>query len=85
MYEKYIEEIIDMMFANSDFTHKRIVFSTRGREIGEEIYKLGGYRSLFAVMNILLETLQERDYHDYLGDLRELECCWSGICEEFQA
>lgn len=85
MYEKYIEEIIDMMFANSDFSYKRQVFSTRGREIGEEIYELAGYKGLFNLMNLIVETLKEREYNHYLADLRELEWCWSGICEEFQA
>lgn len=86
MYNRFIEEIIDMMFGNSDFSCNRVVFAKRGRELGEEIYKIGGYRGLFAVMDLLVERLKEADYSNtYLGDLRELECSWSGICEEFQA
>lgn len=86
MYSQYIEEIIDMMFSNNDFSYNRIVFSKRGHKIGEEIYKIGGYRGLFTVMDLLVERLKEADYSNtYLGDLRELECSWSGICEEFQA
>lgn len=86
MYERYIEEIIDMMFSNNDFSYDRVVFRKRGCEIGKEIYKKGGYKGLFAVMDLLVERLKEADYSNaYLGDLRELECSWSGICEEFQA
>jgi hypothetical protein len=86
MYNKFIEEIIDMMFSNRDYSYNRIVFRERGRKIGEEIYEISGYRGLFAVMDILVERLKEADYSNtYLGDLRELECSWSGICEEFQA
>lgn len=86
MYNKYIEEIIDLMFSNSDFSYDRIVFEKKGRELGEEIYKIGGYKGLFAVMELLVERLTEADYSNvYLADLRELECCFNGICEEFQA
>jgi hypothetical protein len=86
MYNRFIEEIIDMMFGNSDYSYDRIVFAERGRVIGEEIYKIGGYKGLFAVMGLLVERLKEADYsNQYMGDLRELECCFNGICEEFQA
>lgn len=86
MYNKYIEEIIDLMFSNSDFSYDRIVFAKRGHKIGEEIYKIGGYKGLFTVMELLVERLKEADYSNvYLGDLRELECSFNGICEEFQA
>ena len=86
MYNKYIEEIVDLIFSNSDFSYDRVVFERKGRKLGEEIYKIGGYKGLFAVMELLVERLQEADYSNlYLSDLRELECSWSGICEEFQA
>ena len=86
MYNKFIEEIISLMFNNTDFSYDRVVFSKRGRQIGEEVYKIGGYRGLFNVINNLPDILQERGYsHDNLSDLRELECSWAGICEEFQA
>lgn len=86
MYKKFIEEILDLMFSNSDFSYDRIVFEKEGRKLGEEIYKIGGYKGLFAVMDLLVERLTEADYlNSYLGDLRELECCFNGICEEFQA
>jgi hypothetical protein len=86
MYNKYIEDIIDLMFSNSDFSYDRIVFEKEGRKLGDEIYKIGGYRGLFVVMELLVERLKEADYSNaYLTDLRELECCFNGICEEFQA
>jgi hypothetical protein len=86
MYDKYIEEIINMMFSNSDFSYDRIVFEKRGHELGEEIYKIGGYKGLFTIMDLLVERLKEADYSNaYLVDLRELECCFNGICEEFQS
>jgi hypothetical protein len=86
MYNKYIEEIINMMFSNSDFSYDRIVFEKKGRKIGEEIYNIGGYKGLFAVMDLLVERLKDADYSNmYLADLRELECSFNGICEEFQA
>jgi len=85
-YDKYVDEIINIMFGNGDFSYDRIVFKDKGYKIGEEIYKIGGYKGLFIVMDILVEKLKESDYSNkYLGDLRELECSWSGICEEFQA
>lgn len=86
MYDKFIKEIVDMMFNNTDFSYDRIVFETEGHKIGQAIYKIGGYKGLFIVMNILLEIFKEEDYSTaYFTDLRELECSWSGICEEFQA
>jgi hypothetical protein len=86
MYNKFIKEVIDMMFSNSDFSYDRIVFAKRGRKLGEEIYKIGGYKGLFTVMDILVEKLKEADYSNtYLADLRELECSFNGICDEFQA
>lgn len=86
MYNSFIAEIIDIMYGNSDFSYNRMVFAKRGREIGEEIYKIGGYNGLFVVMDLLVERLKESDYSNhYLGDLRELECSWSDICDEFQA
>jgi hypothetical protein len=86
MYGKYISEITDLMFSNSKFSYDRTVFAKRGHKIGQEIYKVGGYKGLFHVMELLVERLKDVDYSNiYLSDLRELECSWSGICEEFQA
>lgn len=84
MYEKYIEEIIYMMYI-SNFSYDEAIFGKRGREIGEEIFEMEGYKGLFKAMELLTDTLQSRGYYNYLGSLRELEWCWSGICEEFQA
>jgi hypothetical protein len=83
---KFSKEIINIMFSNKDFSVNRKVFSKRGREIGEEIYKTSGYKGLSVVTEFLFQTLDEKnsryDYY-YKRDIRELECSWEGICEEF--
>lgn len=86
IYDLYIKEITNMMFSNLDFSYNRSVFSDRARKIGEDIYKNDGADGLFNTMDILVKTFNKDRYlHKYLEDLRELECCWSGICSEFQA
>jgi hypothetical protein len=83
MYGKYIEKIIDLTFSNSDFSYDRIMFAKKVHKIGQEVYKIGGYNGLFAVMELLVERLKEADYSNaYLGDFRE--CSFNGICDEFQ-
>lgn len=85
MYKKYVDEIIEMIFRNNSF-EERVVFEERGNEIGKELYKINGYKSLYIVMELLQQELMESEYSsEYLGDLRELECSFNGICDEWQA
>jgi hypothetical protein len=85
-YKIYVDEIIDIMHDNTDFSYNRIVFQGKGNKIGKEIYKVGGYKGLFIVMELVQKVLIENGYSDeYLTDLRELEFSFNGICDEFQA
>lgn len=82
-YDKYVNELIDMMFINSS---QEVIFGDRARKIGNELVLLGGSDALFNTMNIMVSRMQEEDYSDgHLSRLRELEFCWSGITDEFQA
>jgi hypothetical protein len=82
-YSKYIRELIDMMFP---LNSQGVIFGKRAREIGEELVALGGANALFNTMNIMVAKMQEEEYSDeFLSRLRELEFCWSGISEDFQA
>lgn len=85
-YGPYVKEIIDMIYNNNDFSYNRIVFSKNGHLIGKKIYKIGGYKALYIVMDLVYQELIDLEYsNQYLGDLRELEFSFNGICDEFQA
>lgn len=84
MYQNYVDEVINMIFRNTDFS-ERNVFGDRGTQIGKEIYNKSGYKGLYTFMDILVQTLMESEYSsEYLNDLRELECSFNGICDEWQ-
>jgi hypothetical protein len=76
-----------MMQTNKKFNENRTVFGQRAVCIGHKIYEIYGAEGLFYAMRVLSETILynksiNQDY--YFTDLRELECKWSGITDEFQ-
>jgi hypothetical protein len=78
------KELKDKMFLNHNFTENRNVYKYNGKNIGLELYKLGGSQLLFDTMRILVEDIMDRDsIHEsiYYTDLRNLEMEWSGIGE----
>ena len=81
-YKVYVDKLINMMYGNNDFGYNRIVFGETGKEIGKEIHRNYGYKGLFMVMNMLVEELTSEYNNSFLGDLRELEVCFDGICDE---
>lgn len=65
--------------------YDRDTFGKEGHKLGKEIYAVGGANSLFAVMRLVEQELLNCEYsNSYLGDLRNLEVSWTGICEEWQ-
>ncbi len=83
----YVDELYDMMQANKRFDELRTVFGKRAVQIGHKIYEIYGADGLFNAMRVLSETILynksiNKDF--YFTDLRELECKWSGITDEFQ-
>ncbi len=83
----FSDELYDMMKSNRDFHLSRIVFGKRAIEIGNIIFKKYGSDGLFDTMRMLSERVLYNEHahqSDYFTDLRELECKWSGICQEFQ-
>ena len=79
-YRFYTSELIDMIY-NPD----SVTFGLRARRIGEELHKKGGSDALFICMNMMVDELLTEYSKDYLGCLRELEFCWSGISDDFQS
>lgn len=59
MYEKYINEIIDLLFTKSDDCFYR---EQRCKEIYKEIYKQGGKKSILIFNNLLIENFHEQNY-----------------------
>jgi hypothetical protein len=84
-YKVYVDKILALMYTNTDYSFNRTVFNEQGHLIGKEIYNEFGYKGLFTIMDILFEHLKEYDNHYYLDDLRELECSFNNICDEFQS
>ena len=85
-YKIFVDRILNLIYGNNNFGYDRIVFAEEGHIIGKEIYSLLGYRGLFSVINLVQQELLDCEYsNEYLGDLRELECSWSGIFDEFKA
>lgn len=77
-------ELKDTMFLNMDFTENRNVYKYNGRNIGLELYNLGGSHLLFDTMNMLVgDIMYSTSIHKnvYYTDLRSLEMEWSGIGE----
>lgn len=71
MYKKYIKELI-----NNQKIYKRD--KERDKEIGVEIYKLGGKDGLLTVINILIDKLNESGYSCInIEYIHHLENCWN--------
>lgn len=84
-YRRFANRIIEMIYGNDNMRYDRDTFGKEGNKLGREIYAIGGYSGLFAVMNIVEQELLDGEYsNEYLGDLRNLEVSWTGICEEWQ-
>lgn len=59
MYEKYINEIIDLLFMNTeDYMYKE----QRCKEIYKILYKQGGEKSVDVFNNLLIERFHENNY-----------------------
>lgn len=85
-YKLFADRIIEMIFVNNNLNYDRDTFGKKGNKLGREIYTIGGYHGLFAVMNIVEQELLDSEYSNcYLTDLRNLEWSFNGICEEWQA
>jgi hypothetical protein len=85
-YKRFVDRIIEMIFGNNNMRYDRDTFGKEGNKLGREIYAVGGANGLFAVMRVVEQELLDCEYsNEYLGDLRNLEVSWTGICEEWQA
>lgn len=83
MYINYVNEIINIIFRDNNEECDTLM--VRGKEIGKEIYKTSGYKGLYILMDVLVEELTQNEYSsEYLTSLRELECSFNGICDEWQ-
>jgi hypothetical protein len=83
----YIKELYKMIKNNNKFGESRIVFGKKAVDIGNKIFNEYGADGMFDTMRILCDTiLYNESVHqsEYLTDLRELECKWSGITDDFQ-
>jgi hypothetical protein len=80
-YKIYVNELIDMIF---NHTSKNYIFGKRARQIGQNLYNQGGVDSLFICMNMIVDKMTNEYSNEYLGSLRELEFCWTGL-GDFQA
>jgi hypothetical protein len=83
----YSSELYNMIKSNKRFGESRVVFGKRAVDIGNKVFQEYGSDGMFDVMRILCDTvLYNETIHqsDYFTDLRELECKWSGITDEFQ-
>mgnify|MGYP001603726820 CR=1 FL=1 len=87
-----IDSLYNRMINNKNFGEERCVFNKDnfGKEIGEELYKLGGVDYLFESIRTLTEDIMYKQSNSenisyYYTDLRELEFCWNNISNEFQA
>ena len=76
--------IVDCKLANHD--PLRAVFlglngepNEMAKEIGVELDKIGGLKSMQDIANMLLNFCRNNGYST--SDVRELECCWDGIGE----
>jgi hypothetical protein len=84
----FADELTNMIKTNKVFGSERSVFSNqRARDIGEKVFEVYGSDGLFTVMRILSETVMycEQNRTHYFTDLRELECRWNGITDDFQS
>lgn len=83
----YTEQLYSMMRTNQKFDEWRFVFGAKAVDIGHKIYEAYGANGLFDSMRLLCDrVLYKETVHQkqYFTDLRELECAWSGITEDFQ-
>ena len=80
-YSRYVDELIDMMYSGDC----QPIFGSRARQIGKELVAAGGGKALFTCMEMLTDELSSEYSSEYLGSLRELEFCWNGLDDSFQA
>jgi hypothetical protein len=83
-YEKYTNEIINMMF-NSDDLNSDEYFFNKCNKIGKEIVTISGNgKNLFTLMDILVDKLSNEYSSEYLGALRLVEVAFNGSSNEWQ-
>lgn len=76
-YNRYVNELVNIIYRNGFEADGGV--NLRTKEIGVELYRLGGNNALLVCMNKLTETCLSEFSNDYLGALYNLEMCWENL------